>query len=206
MDKLPEESPAKPLLARALQVTDQVIEEGRNTVRGFRSTAAETPGLELAFSRVPLELDFGEQIDFRVMVDGDPQSLHPVIRDEVYSIAREALVNSFRHSGATRITVELHYSASQLRVLVRDDGCGIDQQVLEAGRAGHWGLSGMRERAQRIGATLKFVSRDPAGTEVELSVPGNIAFVSPRLMSKRFASMVDRPITANQPWPKPPQG
>jgi hypothetical protein len=64
----------------------------------------------------------------------------------------------------------------------------------------------MRERAQRIGATLKSVSRNPAGTEVELSVPGNIAFVSPRLASKRFASMADRSITANQPWPKPQAG
>ena len=206
MDQLPEESPAKPLLARAVQVTQQVIEEGRNTVRGFRSTAAGTRDLELAFSKVPLELEFEEQIDFRVMVEGDPQSLHPVIRDEVYSIGREAVVNSFRHSGATRIKVELHYSASQLRVLVCDDGCGIDQQVLETGRAGHWGLSGMRERAQRIGATLKFASRNQVGTEVELSVPSNIAFVSPRFASKLFASMVDRPITTNEPWPKPPAG
>jgi signal transduction histidine kinase len=205
MDKLPEESPAKPLLVRALLVTEQVIEEGRNTVRGFRSTTAETRDLEMAFSRVPLELDFGEQIDFRVMVEGDPQSLHPVIRDEVYSIGREAVVNAFRHSGATRIKVELQYSASQLRVLVSDEGCGIDQQVLEAGRVGHWGLSGMRERAQRIGASLKFVSRNPGGTQVELSVPSNIAFVSSRLASKRFASMVDRPIATNQPWPKPQQ-
>jgi signal transduction histidine kinase len=133
------------------------------------------------------------------MVEGDPQSLHPVIRDEVYSIVREAVVNSFRHSGATRIRVELHYSASQLRVLVCDDGCGIDQHVLEVGRAGHWGLSGIRERAQMIGAALKFVSRNPAGTEVELSVPSNIAFVSPRLAAKRFGSMVDRPTTTNPP-------
>jgi len=94
--------------------------------------------------------------------------------------------------------VKLHYSATQLGVLVCDDGCGIDQQVLEGGRAGHWGLSGMRERAQRIWATLKFVSRNPSGTTVELSVPGNIAFVPPRLVSKRFASIVDRPITPNQ--------
>jgi signal transduction histidine kinase len=198
MDKLPEESPAKPLVAKALLVTDQVIEEGRNTVRGFRSTAAETQDLDLAFSRVPLELNFGEQIDYGVKVEGDPQALHPVIRDEVYAIGREAVVNAFRHSGAAEIRVELHYSASQLRVLVCDDGCGIDQQVLEGGRAGHWGLSGMRERAQRIGATLKFVRRNPSGTKVELSVPGNIAFVPPRLASKRFASMVDRPITPNQ--------
>jgi signal transduction histidine kinase len=198
MDKLPEESAAKPLLAKALLITDQVIDEGRNTVRGFRSAAAETRDLDLAFSRVPLELSFGEQVDFGILVEGDPQALHPVIRDEVYAIGREAVVNAFRHSGAAAIRVELHYSANQLRVLVCDDGRGIDHQVLEGGRAGHWGLSGMRERAQRIGATLNFVSRDPTGTKVELCVPGNVAFVPPRLASKRFTSMVDRPITPNQ--------
>src|SRR5215469_8239323 len=78
-----------------------------------------------------------------------------IIRDEVYAIGREALVNSFRHSGASRIEVDAEYSISQLRVLVRDDGCGIDAQVLECGRDGHWGLSGMRERAEKIGAKLR---------------------------------------------------
>jgi signal transduction histidine kinase len=201
MGKLPEGSPAKLQLARALEVTEQVIEEGRNTVRGFRSTEGEIQDLERSFSRVPRELGFEDQIDFRIIVEGRPQSLHPVIRDEVYSIGREALVNSFRHSGATSIKVELQYSASQLRVLVGDDGCGIDEQVLEAGRDGHWGLPGMRERARRIGATLKVSSRHGAGTEVELRVPGDIAFGSSKSAPKHLADPVNRPIATNEPYP-----
>jgi signal transduction histidine kinase len=201
MEKLPEESPAKPLLARALQVTEQVIEEGRNTVRGFRSTDTESLDLGRAFTRVPHELDFERQVDFRVIVEGDPQALHPVIRDEVYSIGREAMVNAFRHSKAAAIEVELQYSSSQLRVIVSDDGCGIDNQVLEAGRDGHWGLSGMRERARRIGATLKVSSRHGAGTQVELRVPSDIAFVSSKPAAKR---LVERPIVTSEPMTKPP--
>jgi hypothetical protein len=58
--------------------------------------------------------------------------------------------------------------------------------VIESGRDGHWGLSGMRERAERIGARLKVMSRTGAGTEVELRVPGDIAFesISPASSSK----------------------
>jgi signal transduction histidine kinase len=93
------------------------------------------------------------------------------VHAEVYSIGREALVNAFRHSGATHIEVELEYSASQMRMVVRDDGCGIDPQVLEHDRIGHWGLTGMRERAERIGAKLKIFRRAERGTEVELDVP-----------------------------------
>jgi signal transduction histidine kinase len=201
MDKLPEDSPAKASLTRALEVTEQVIEEGRNTVRGFRSTEGEIQDLERAFSRVPRELGFENQIDFRIMVEGRPQALHPVIRDEAYSIGREAVVNSFRHSGATMIKVELQYSAGQFRLLVSDDGCGIDNQVLEAGRAGHWGLPGMRERARRIGATFKVSSGKGSGTEVELRVPGDIAFGSSKLAPKQLADMAQRRIATNEPLP-----
>jgi signal transduction histidine kinase len=72
----------------------------------------------------------------------------------------------------------LEYAVKQLRVLVRDDGCGIDPQMLESGRDGHWGLSGMRERAERIGAKLRVLSRSGGGTEVELRVPREVAFES----------------------------
>jgi nitrate/nitrite-specific signal transduction histidine kinase len=63
-----------------------------------------------------------------------------------------------------------------LRMRVRDDGCGIDPQVLDSGREGHWGLTGMRERAMRIGGLLKISSSASAGTEVQLSVPSGVAF------------------------------
>jgi signal transduction histidine kinase len=113
-----------------------------------------------------------------VIVEGAAVSLQPAVRDDVYSIAREAVVNAFRHSMASNIEVELEYAGSELRILVRDDGCGIDPQVLHLGRDGHWGLSGMRERAERIGARLKVWSRAAGGTEVDLRVPSPVAFES----------------------------
>lgn len=178
-DELPADSAVKPRLSRVLQLMGQVIEEGRNAVRGLRAPAPQEPGpddLEQALSRVPGELGLSEAAGFRVLVEGRPRPLHPVIRDEVYRIGREALANAFRHSGAAAIEVEIEYAARALRLLVRDDGRGIDPQALEAGRDGHWGLSGMRERAERMGAQLKVWSRAGAGTEVELSVPNEIAF------------------------------
>jgi signal transduction histidine kinase len=102
-----------------------------------------------------------------------------VIREEVYRIGREALVNAFRHSHASNIELELEYASSYLRLLVRDNGSGIDPQVVRKGREGHWGLSGMRERAERIGARFRVLSGASIGTEIELSVPGHIAFQFP---------------------------
>ena len=116
------------------------------------------------------------QIGFRVIVDGTPRPLRSIIRDEIYQIGHEALSNAFRHARASDIEVELEYASNHLRVLVRDNGTGIDPQVLVAGRDGHWGLSGMKERTERIGGKLRVLSRAVAGTEVELSVPGKIAF------------------------------
>ena len=179
-DRLPENSPAKSQLTHVLQLMGRVIEEGRNAVQGLRSSdSSGSLDLEQSFSRIRQELALEEQIDFRVIVEGRPRHLHPLIRDEVYRIGHEALVNAFHHSRAKSIEVEVEYLANHLRILVRDDGCGIDPQVLRSGRDGHWGLSGMRERAERIGARFKVRSRAATGTEVELSVPGQIAYQVP---------------------------
>lgn len=177
VEQLPEES--KPIFSRVLQIMGEVIEDGRNAVRGYRSGDRETQDLEHAFLSVPQELGVPEQVTCRVIVEGQTQPLHPLIRDEVYSIGREAMVNSFRHANPTQVEVELEYSADELRVLVRDDGSGINAQVIEFGRQGHWGLSGMRERAEKIGARLKILSRVGNGTEVELCVPAAVAFEGP---------------------------
>ena len=156
----------------------QVIEEGRTTLKGLRSTDSSSRDLVQSFSAIQAELPGRRHIDYRVTVEGQSRPLHPVIRDEIYHISREALLNAFRHSQANRIEVELEYGLKQLRVLVRDDGRGIDAQVLRSGREGHWGISGMRERAEEIGGSLKLFSRAGAGTEVELSMPGRIAYES----------------------------
>jgi signal transduction histidine kinase len=178
VDQLPENSPGRPVLNRVLELMAQVIAEGRNTLRGLRSPIENAHDLKTSFSHIPEELGGQEGIDFRVVVEGPPVPLRSVIRDDVYSIGREAMVNAFRHSRANSINVQLEYAPNQLRIVVRDDGCGINPEVLESGRDGHWGLSGMRERAERIGARLKVLSRAGAGTEVELRVPSDIAFAS----------------------------
>jgi signal transduction histidine kinase len=179
VDRLPESLPARASLTHVLHVMGQVVEEGRNALQRLRSSASNGAlDVEEAFSRIQQEFVSHQQTGLQVMVKGHPRAVHPVIRDEVYRIGREALVNAFRHSQARRIEAEVEYKAKQLRVVVRDDGCGINPQVLRSDDEGHRGLSRMRERAERIGARLKFRSRAAHGTEITLLVPGHIAYPS----------------------------
>ena len=177
VDQLPADSAAKPRLDRIHELIGHVIEEGRNTVKGLRSSAVEgQANLEQEFARIKEELDFPEKVNFRIIVEGPSRPLYPTIHDEVYHIGHEAIVNAFRHSSADLIEVEIEYAAANFRVLIRDNGSGIDQEILTAGREGHWGLLGMRERAEKISAVLKVLSSAAAGTEIELSVPNRVAF------------------------------
>ena len=174
--RLPGDSPAKPMVGRVLELMRQVIDESRNVVRGLRSPKQNLQNLEEAFSQARQEFPVKSEIEFRIIVEGTPRALRPIIRDEVYLIGHEALSNAFRHSQANDIEVELEYAAGHLRVLIRDNGGGIDPHVLRSGRDGHYGLSGMKARSERIGGHLSVLSRAAAGTEVELVVPGEIAF------------------------------
>jgi signal transduction histidine kinase len=175
VDHLPPDSPVQPALRHILQIMGQVVEEGRTTLRGLRSSTESANDLEIAFLRVAEELGADHKMAYRVLVEGTPLPLRTAVHDEVYSIGREGLVNAFRRSAASSIEVELEYTAEMVRVMVRDNGRGIKPEVLRTGRDGPWGLSGMRERAERIGARFKIMSAPSAGTEVEISVPASIA-------------------------------
>jgi ligand-binding sensor domain-containing protein len=177
-DHLALESPAKPFVGRVLNLMGRVIDEGRNAVRGLRLPEQYSENLEQAFSGIQKELEISRASGFRVFAEGEARLVRPMIRETVYRIGREAIINAFRHANAAKIEVELQYAPSHLRLLVRDNGMGMDQQVVRGGRDGHWGLSGMRERADGIGAKLRVLSSPAAGTEIELSVPGRIAFES----------------------------
>jgi signal transduction histidine kinase len=112
-----------------------------------------------------------------VTVEGAPRDIRPVLQDEVYRIGREILRNAFRHARAKKIEVEIRYEVQELRIRFRDDGIGIDPKVLhEGGRAGQWGLPGVRERAKQAGAQLDFWSEPGAGTEVQVTVPASVAY------------------------------
>jgi signal transduction histidine kinase len=182
--RLTEDSPAKQPLRRALELIGKASEESRIVLRGIRSSQLGDLDLGQALSRVPQELAASADVGFRVRVEGRPRSLRPVLLDDVYRIGREAIVNAFQHSGAADIQVELEYASNRLRLLVQDDGCGIDAQMLQSGKAGHWGLKGMRERAERIGAKLNLLSNPGAGTQVVLTVAGELAF-EPEDVGKR---------------------
>ena len=120
VDQLPANSPAKLRLSHVLELMRHVMEEGRNAVRGLRSSNSvsdsDSDDLGQAFSRIPQDLGIEVQIDFRVIVLGSARKLHPLIRDEVYHIGRELLVNAFRHSRASCIEVELEYAPKRFRI------------------------------------------------------------------------------------------
>jgi signal transduction histidine kinase len=176
VSELPADNPAKPRFTEALRLMERVLEEGRLAVQGLRSPEPPMPELGDAFASVPSELGLPSEAGFRVVVEGRQRTLRSGLRDEIYRIGREAIVNAYRHSRARNIETAIEYRAGELRIAIRDNGCGIDPQHLQWGRKGHWGLQGMRERAERIGARLRVLSRLALGTEVELCVPGQLAF------------------------------
>jgi signal transduction histidine kinase/ligand-binding sensor domain-containing protein len=177
----PEE--AKEQLDRTMDRAAKAIAEGRDAVQGLRASAVQTNDLAQALNALGEELatDPANQGTpaFRVTVEGEARDLHPILRDEIYRIAAEALRNAFRHAQARQIEVEIRYDNQQFRLRVRDDGKGIDTVVLSGqGPGGHYGLPGMRERAKLIGGKLVVWSEVNAGTEVELGIPAGTAYAT----------------------------
>ena len=175
MERLPAELAVKPRFDRVLQIIERGIQEGRNAILGLRSVDENTADLVPALSRIQQELEVSPETEFRVTVAGRQEELQPEIQQEVYRIAREALTNAFCHSGAKGVALDVEYNSQELCVRIRDNGRGMDPQMLENGREGHWGLAGMRERAARIGAALRISSKPGAGTQIELAISNRVA-------------------------------
>jgi signal transduction histidine kinase len=176
LDHLSADSAEQPRFSDVLQLLDRVLEQGRCAVQGLRSSSERITSLGEAFAGVPKDLGLPSAVGFRVLVHGREREMRAGLGHEVYRIGREAIVNAYRHSRARDIETEVQYRSTELRIAVRDNGCGIDPRDLQRSRDGHWGLQGMRERAERIGARLRLWSRVALGTEVELRVPGRVAF------------------------------
>jgi signal transduction histidine kinase/ligand-binding sensor domain-containing protein len=199
-DELPgRPAEARKTLENALDQAAQAVTEGRDAVQGLRSSGVETNDLARAIGALGAELAGGEElageetdsnrVESFVDVEGTPRDIHPILRDEIYRIAGEALRNAFRHAQAKRIEVTIWYGVRQFRLRVRDDGKGIDPEVVDKqGRAGHWGLAGMRERAELIGGQLEMWSQRESGTQIELSIPASLAYgTSPARRFRWFA-------------------
>ena len=173
-------------LDEAIAETEQAIAESRDAIHDLRSHSICEGDLAALLEAAGAELASVQDANrsspsFRVIVEGEPQKLAPNLQDEVYRIGLELLRNAFRHAGANQIEAEIRYDRNQFRLRIRDDGRGIDPKVLEESqRPGHWGLPGVRERAQRIGSQLSFWSQAEAGTEVELTISTADAYESAR--------------------------
>ena len=174
---------AADVLDSAIDQASDAIREGRDAVQWLRASATEGNDLAAAirsFAETLGDHDGQDAPEVSVEVQGSSRELHPIVRDEVFRIAGEALRNAFKHGRAKHIEVELRYDDRELRLRVRDDGKGIDRQVLaEGGREGHFGMRGMRERTNVIGGKLAVWSGLDAGTEIELRVPASRAYSDP---------------------------
>ncbi len=177
--KLAESEPTKPQYARILSLLREIVEQSRNAVRGLRNLTAESNTLEKAVAHIPQDLAGDAQTELQLTVEGSTRPLQPFVQEEVHLVCREALANAYRHSRASQVEAVIQYQEAGLHVVIRDNGVGIDAEIMEAGRSGHYGLSGMRERAERLGAEFNVSSALNSGTEIELFVPGTIAYLFP---------------------------
>jgi signal transduction histidine kinase len=178
--QIPPEHRARAMMDTALTRADDALVEGRELVAGLRATpGGGRADLAEVMSAVGDQLSAEHGVPFELQRQGAAVKLQPLVMDEAYCIAREALVNAFRHAHARRIVVQLCYQPEGFRLEVRDDGVGIDWKVLHRAGRLRWGLMGMRERAQRMGARLSVRSPPGQGTSIVLEIDSARAFTDP---------------------------
>jgi len=129
-------------------------------------------GIETAFEALIADSFVPEDIEVDLSFSGDESAIPKSIRMQVYLAMREALRNSVRHSGCSRIGIRLEVRDGDVYGQVEDDGKGFDPEAVgKATPSWGVGLRPMRERAEMFGGTLRVDSRPRAGTRVELRVP-----------------------------------
>jgi ligand-binding sensor domain-containing protein/signal transduction histidine kinase len=189
---------AAEFLDSALQLGDKAIRDGRDAVQDLRSTSVGEGDLEISLRSLGTEISAGVESqavpEYHVVVEGNPRDLIPEVRDDVHRIVREAVRNAYRHAKARNVEIEVTFRETDLSIRVRDDGTGVDPEILAQGqRQGHWGLPGMRERAARLGGQLSVWSERNAGTEIELRVSANIAYTqSTKPASRSLRNLLSR--------------
>lgn len=177
-----ESSDDLPHLRRALEQLSrwlgQATEEGRAALNSLRTSSIETNDLSTVLRRATQECWFDKAITVNFSATGVPKAMHPIVRDEISRIGYQAIRNACEHASASKLEIALTY-AQDLTLQVKDNGIGMETAVLIEGKEGHFGLQGMRERAERIGSKLTLVSSASSGTQITLVVPGNVIFRKP---------------------------
>jgi signal transduction histidine kinase/ligand-binding sensor domain-containing protein len=149
----------------------EMVARSRDIVSNLHSMAGPQFSLLDLLTYVEAEFRLTDLPVYELSTSGTARLLHPFLRDEAYSICREAVANAFRHSAARRIEVKIVFLTRKLVVTVSDDGIGMSEAMQRSGRAGHFGLAGMQAHARRIDAVLSVASTPGSGTIVKLEVP-----------------------------------
>ena len=168
---VPSELPVRRVLEELLDRSDDVIAEARHSIQDLREREKRSLDLAQEITELGRKLGSDESAPVTVVVNGTPYELNADTHENVLLIAREAMLNSFRHASARAMEVQIDYLKAAFKISVRDDGRGIDEKMVKDGREGHWGLRGMRERAAAIHGRLRILSKIGAGTEVVIVVP-----------------------------------
>ncbi|WP_242187077.1 sensor histidine kinase [Sphingomonas sp. CARO-RG-8B-R24-01] len=184
IDTVPE---GRAAFTRLSEWLGHAADEGRAAVDSLRSSTVETNRLADAFELAALEGQIGGTPAFHIDVTGELRALHPIARDEIHRIGVEAIRNARVHSAASHLRLTLDY-AHNFTMRIRDDGHGVDEDVLKRGKAGHFGLVGMRERAEHIRGKL-VISSTASGTEIALVVPGNVAYAGKPTFFESFGRL-----------------
>jgi signal transduction histidine kinase len=158
-------------LDRARRQVRHGIAEARRYVWELRSPALENNDLPTALAETARRLTHETAIQAQVEVNGTFRPLAQTVEDNLLRIGQEAINNAVKHALAQRIFVNLVFDARRVQLIVRDDGRGFDKQTVRNEKAGHFGLVGMRERAEQMGGTLSIQSNNGSGTEVVADVP-----------------------------------
>ena len=175
-NRVPPEEPLRVAMEGALDRAEEAMVEARERVRDLRGHVAETLALDVALVELARAYATEHTVPIVVSAGIDMHDVDPLARDELYGIAREAVHNAVTHAEASRIDVTIDTRDGDLILRIRDDGRGMDEALIHGGRAGHWGLRGIRERAANLGGTVVFSSRMPGGTEVTVRTPMKTVF------------------------------
>ncbi len=164
-------TPARSYLDMARRMARHSLTEARRSVMDLRASALDGQDLAAAIESGTRLWTAGSGVEVAVEVTGAGSKLPEAMEQHLLRIAQEAVTNALKHAGASRIGVNLHMEAHNLHMKIGDNGRGFDQQDVFSSRAGHFGLIGMRERAERLGGELRLASNPGQGTAVEVTVP-----------------------------------
>jgi signal transduction histidine kinase len=161
----------KQSLHEIIQDAGECLRETRRSVAGLRASAGASAGLAVAVADAARQITQERNIRLKLNLDETQPELPAEVQYNLLCIAQEAMSNAVKHSGAHTIEVGLNYSGRDLRMSVRDDGCGMSTEANPGGQAGHYGLIGMRERASQMGAEFELASFPGRGTRISVQVP-----------------------------------